>query len=434
MANDLRIGIAGLGTVGAGIIQMLARHRDTIAQKAGRRITVAAINAKNKAKDRGFDLSSYTWVDDPHEIGIMEDVDVVVEVIGGEDGVAASLIETAIRNGKHVVTANKALLAKRGYDLADLAEAHGVCLNYEAAVAGGIPIIKALREGFAGNSIDAVYGILNGTSNYILTEMRQSGRGFNDVLREAQDKGYAEADPSFDIDGVDAAHKLSILTSLAFGIRTDFDAMDIAGIRHITSEDIQFASELGYRIKLLGIARRVGDKIAQSLEPCLVPTDSPMGSVEGVYNAVLTEGDFVGTSLLEGRGAGAGPTASAVVADLIDIARGLHLPTYGVKVAQLKPAKLAGADEIVNEQYLRLVAIDQPGVIADVSAILRDHYISIESLLQRGRAPGQPVSVIITTHECSQAAIRAAAAKIAGLSTIMAPPTILRIEQFGAKA
>lgn len=430
MSGDLRIAIAGLGTVGGGVVKLLQAHGDEIAKKAGRRITIVAVNAKDKHKKRLIDISKYKWVDDPHELGIMEGVDVVVENIGGEGGVAASLIETAIRNGKHVVTANKALLAKRGYELAQLAEDHGVSLNYEAAVAGGIPIIKALREGFAGNSIEAIYGILNGTSNYILTEMRLSGRNFGEVLLEAQDKGYAEADPTFDIDGIDAAHKLSILTALAFGVKSDFSQMDVSGIRHITTQDIAFAGELGYRIKLLGSARRIGDKIAQSLEPCLVPTDSPMGSVEGVYNAVFAEGDFVGKVALEGRGAGEGPTASAVLSDLIDLARGTQFPVFGVKVNELRPVQKASDEEVLNEQYLHLIAIDQPGVIADVSAILRDYKISIESLLQRGRAPGQPVSVIITTHECSRAAIHAAAKKIAGISAITAPPTILRIEQF----
>ncbi len=428
--GDLRIGIAGLGTVGLGVVKILQSHGDEIARKAGRRITIAAINAKDKSKKRSADVSKYQWVDDPHQLGVMENVDVVVETIGGEGGVAASLIETALRNGKHVVTANKALLAKRGYEFAEIAEGQGVSLNFEATVAGGIPIIKALREGFAGNEINSLYGILNGTSNYILSEMRTSGRDFADVLKEAQAKGYAEADPSFDIDGVDAAHKLSILTALAFGVRSDFSSMDITGIRHITAQDIAFAKELGYRIKLLGIVHRIGDKISQSLEPCLVPAESPMGTVEGVYNAVFIEGDFVGKAVLEGRGAGEGPSASAVVSDLIDLARGTHLPTFGVPVGNLASCKNASAEEIINEQYLHIIAIDQPGVIAEVSAILRDFNISIESLLQRGRAPGQPVSVIITTHECSRSAIRAAAKKIGGISTITAPPTILRIEQF----
>ncbi len=434
MAGTLRIGIAGLGTVGGGVIKMLEAHGDEIARKAGRHIEVAAVNARDKFKQRSVDISKYHWVKDPHEIGMMDGIDVVVETIGGEKGVAASVIETAIRNGKHVVTANKALLAARGYELAALAEEHGVTLNFEAAVAGGIPIIKALREGFAGNRIESVYGILNGTSNYILTEMRNSGRNFGEVLLEAQDKGYAEADPTFDIDGIDAAHKLSILTALAFGVKADFDKIDISGIRNITTQDIDFARELGYRIKLLGIARREGAAIAQSLEPCLVPTDSPMGSVEGVYNAVFVEGDFVGQALLEGRGAGEGPTASAVLSDLIDLARGSHFPAFGVPVEALKPHNPVSPEDIINEQYMHLVVLDQPGVIADVAAILRDFNISIEAMLQRGRAPGQNVSVVITTHDCSKAAIAAAAQKIAGLEAVNAPPTVLRIEQFRSRA
>lgn len=430
MAAALRIGIAGLGTVGIGVIKIIEAHGEAIARRSGRPIVIAAISAKDKSKNRNVDLSSYHWVDNPLELGVMDNIDVVVELIGGEGGAAKALVETAIRNGKNVVTANKALLARHGFELAQLAEEHGVTLSYEASVAGGIPIIKSLREGFAGNRIEAIYGILNGTCNYILSEMRTTGRDFEDVLKEAQAKGYAEADPATDVDGIDAGHKLSILTSLAFGVRSDFGKLDITGIRRISARDIEFAHELGYRIKLLGIARRLGDKISQSLEPCLVPIESPMGNVEGVFNAVFVEGDFVDKALLEGRGAGEGPTASAVLSDLVDLARGYSLPTFGVPVSQLKPADIAGPEEIVSEQYIHLVVLDQPGVIADVAAILRDYDISIETMLQRGRSPGQPVSVVITTHDCSRAAIRTAAGKIAELPSVTAPPTVLRIEPF----
>lgn len=429
MTKPLRVGLAGLGTVGIGVLRILETHADKIINSTGRSIEVAGIHARDKGKDRGHELSAYRWFDTAVEMASSSEIDVVIEVIGGDSGVAKDLIEASLSSGKHVVTANKALLAKHGVALAELAEANNVSLNYESAVAGGIPIIKSLREGFAANGIEAVYGILNGTCNYILSEMRTTGRDFFDVLFEAQEKGYAEADPTFDVDGIDAAHKLSILTTLAFGVKSDFVNLDITGIRHIGADDIVYAGQLGYKIKLLGIARRVGNKIAQSLEPCLVPSESAMGAVEGVYNAVHLEGDFVGKAVLEGRGAGQGPTASAVLSDLIDIARGVKMPTFGVSASSLATMTSAGAEDIVSEQYLHLRAIDKPGVIADVSAVLRDYNISIESLLQRGRDPGQPVSVIIVTHECSRAAIRAAVAKIAALAAMVAAPTVLRIER-----
>ena len=430
MASNLRIGIAGLGTVGAGVVKILQSHGADIARRAGQDIVITAVHARNAKKDRGVDLSAYGWEKDIAALATRDDVDVVVELIGGEDGDAKALVENSLKNKKHVVTANKALLAKHGLALAKLAEDNGVSLNFEASVAGGIPIIKALREGFAGNKIEGIYGILNGTCNYILTELRETGRDFGDVLKEAQEKGYAEADPTFDVDGIDAAHKLTILSALAFGVKPDFANIDITGIRKITANDIEFAKELGCRIKLLGIARDIGGRIAQSLEPCLVPIDAPMGTVEGVFNAVFVEGDFVDGAMLEGRGAGQGPTASAVVADLIDLARGYYLPAFGLPVSQLKDAQWAGAKDIVSGQYINLTVTDQPGVIADVSAILRDFGISIESMIQRGRDPGQPVSVVITTHECSREAIRAASAKIAALKSVAAPPTVLRIERF----
>lgn len=430
MASNLRIGIAGLGTVGAGVVKILQSHGADIARRAGQGIVITAVHARDAKKDRGVDLSAYGWEKDIAALATRDDVDVVAELIGGDDGDAKALVENSLKNKKHVVTANKALLAKHGLALAKLAEDNGVSLNFEASVAGGIPIIKALREGFAGNKIEGIYGILNGTCNYILTEMRETGRDFGDVLKEAQEKGYAEADPTFDVDGIDAAHKLTILSALAFGVKPDFANIDITGIRKITANDIEFAKELGCRIKLLGIARDIGGRIAQSLEPCLVPIDAPMGTVEGVFNAVFVEGDFVDRAMLEGRGAGQGPTASAVVADLIDLARGYYLPAFGLPVSQLKDAQWAGAKDIVSGQYINLTVTDQPGVIADVSAILRDFGISIESMIQRGRDPGQPVSVVITTHECSREAIRAASAKIAALKSVAAPPTVLRIERF----
>ncbi|MBF0394954.1 MAG: homoserine dehydrogenase, partial [Alphaproteobacteria bacterium] len=336
MSKPLKIAIAGLGTVGAGTVRLLREQADLIERRAGRPIVVTAVSARDKGRDRGVSLDGMAWFDDAATMAAQADAEVVVELIGGADGTARQVCETAIGRGRHVVTANKALLAHRGTELAAAAEERGVVLAYEAAVAGGIPIIKALREGLAGNRLRQVVGILNGTCNYILTTMRETGRDFGAVLAEAQALGYAEADPSFDIDGVDAAHKLAILTSVAFGCPVNFAGIHIEGIRHVSALDIQFAEELGYRIKLLGIARRTEAGIEQRVHPCMVPMSSPIAHVEGVFNAVVAEGDFVGRSFYEGRGAGAGPTASAVAADLIDIAAGRRGPTFGVPASRLE--------------------------------------------------------------------------------------------------
>ena len=427
MANELKIAVVGLGTVGAGLIRLLQTHGDEIAKRAGRAIKIVAVHAKDKKKDRGVDISAYEWVDDAQSLCNRADVDVVVELVGGDSGLAKDLIEKSIMAKKNVVTANKSLLAKHGLALAGLAESNGVDLRYEAAVAGGIPIIKSVREGFSGNAISSVYGILNGTCNYILTEMRQTGRDFGDVLKEAQAKGYAEADPTFDVDGIDAAHKLSILAALCFGTQIAFDKIDITGIRGVSANDIRYAEELGCRIKLVGIGRKTDKGIEQSVEPCLVPASSALGSVEGVFNAVFVEGDFIDRAMLEGRGAGAGPTASAVVSDLVDIARGFTTPVMGVPVAALKPCTPMAVSDVVSEHYVHLVVKDEAGVIADVTAILRDEGISIETMIQRGRDPGQPVSVVITTHAASRAGMRKAAEKIHALGSVLAPPTVFRV-------
>lgn len=429
MSDPFRIGIAGLGTVGAGLVNLLSANADLLRERTGRAIEIVCVNARSRSKDRGVDLSAYEWVDDPLAMATDPRLDAVVELIGGAEGVAYDLVTAALKNGKHVVTANKALLAHHGLALAALAEEQGMSLQYEAAVAGGIPIIKSLREGLAGNTLTQVYGILNGTCNYILTEMRLTGRSFEDVLAEAQAKGYAEADPSFDVDGVDAAHKLCILTALAFGVQPAFSSLDIQGIRSITADDIAYAGELGYRIKLLGIARCDQNKVSQSVEPCLVSQDSPLGNVEGVFNAVYAKGDFVGPIMAEGRGAGAGPTASAVAADIADLMRGLQVPTFGIPSTALKKGTPASDADHIGSYYLHLKVIDQPGVIADLSAILRDHMISIEALLQRGRDPGQAVSIVIVTHEIDKAAMRRALAEIGALQCVAAQPVCLCIEQ-----
>ncbi|HEY8189330.1 MAG TPA: homoserine dehydrogenase, partial [Micavibrio sp.] len=358
-------------------------------------------------------------------------LDAIVELIGGPEGTARRLVEQSLKAGKTVITANKALLAEHGPSLAELSDRSGTGLMYEASVAGGIPIIKALREGLVGNRIRAVHGILNGTCNYILTEMRETGQPFDAVLKRAQEKGYAESDPALDVDGIDAAHKLSILTGLAFGVKPAFSKMLIHGIRHITAADIGHATDLGYRIKLLGTAMQMEDgTIIQVMEPCLVPQDSLMGAIEGVYNAVSIKGDFVGTSFLVGRGAGEGATASAIVSDLADCARGVRIPVYGIPSRDLKEAQWGGIGDLRRHFYIHLSVIDKPGILADVSAILRDHQISVEAVLQRSRNPDQPVSIVLTTHDARQSDVALACDMIAGLKLVVEKPTIMRIERF----
>lgn len=424
-SKPLKIGLAGLGTVGTGVITILNQHRDSLIQKCGRSLQITVVSARNKGKDRGVDLSKYKWVDTPEQLA-QEDVDVVVELMGGAEGSAKNLVEASLKSGKSVVTANKALLAHHGVSLAKLTspQAH---LYFEAAVAGGIPIIKMLREGLAANDLTSVLGILNGTCNYILTTMEKTGRDFADVLSEAQAKGYAEADPTFDIDGMDTGHKLCLLASLAFGIAPDLDNLPVSGIRRIKATDIDYAKEFGYRIKLLGIAQKHknGD-VEQGVEACLVPISKSLAGVDGVFNAVNVIGDHVGSCLIEGRGAGAGPTASAVVADLMDCARGHHVSPFSVPLENLAKPKWRNPRDSEGEFYLRLNVLDQPGVIADVAAILRDHKISIEGLIQRGRDPGQPVAVIMTTHTTKRGDIEDACTKIGSLKSVQDQPVILR--------
>ena len=428
MSQPLRIGVAGLGTVGAGVLRLLAGHGDLLERRCGRRLQVAAVSARDKTKDRGVSLDGIRWLDDPMAMAGDDGVDVVVELIGGSEGVAKNLCEAVIANGKHLVTANKALLAHHGTALALAAEGAGVTLGFEAAVAGGIPIVKTLREALAGNGIGRVYGILNGTCNYILSAMRDSGREFDDILAETQELGYAEADPSLDIDGVDTAHKVALLASLAFGCQVDFGSIHIEGIRHVTPMDIRFAEELGYRIKLLGIATVTDGELEQRVHPCMVPGTAPIATVEGALNAVVADGDFIGTLMQEGLGSGAGPTASAVLSDLVDIARGRVVPTFSVPARELGKIPARPMDRHRGAYYIRLMVVDRPGVFADVAAVLRDHDVSMEAVLQRARDPGEAVPVVIILHETQEREMMRALDEIGALEAVIEPPCMIRIE------
>lgn len=426
----LRIAIAGLGTVGGGIARLLDQRRQALTERAGRPLQLVAVSARDRRKDRGLPLDGVAWFDDPVALASAPGIDVVVELMGGSEGPARTLVEKSLSAGRPVISANKALIAHHGAALARLAEQGGTTLAYEAAVAGGIPIIKMLREGLVGNEVKRIYGILNGTCNYILTTMRESGREFADVLADAQKLGYAEADPAFDVDGIDAAHKLAILAALAFGSEVDFEHVHVEGIRHVGAQDIAYAEELGLRVKLIGMAQLVDGELEQRVGPCLVPLEAPIATVEGVFNAVVAEGDFVGTVMAEGRGAGAGPTASAVAADLVDLARGRALPPFALSAGQLRRRPARSLEARRGAYYLRLMVVDRPGVIADVAAALRDEDISMESMIQRGRAPGEVVSVVMSTHDTTEAAMRRALARIKRLQAVVAEPRPIRIESF----
>ena len=430
MTEIVRVGVAGLGVVGAATVKLLRQHSHLLRLRSKKNIKVTAVSARDSLKNRGFSMEGLKWYDDPTALAKDENIDVVVEAIGGASGVAKDLVELAIINGKHVVTANKALIAQSGDSLAQKAEQAGVTLAFEAAVAGGVPIIKALREGLSAYDIDGVYGILNGTCNYILTAMRESGREFDNVLEEAQELGYAETDPSFDVDGIDTAHKLAILSSIAFGMKIDFDAVFVEGIRHITSLDIEFAEELGYRIKLLGITRQTDAGVEQRVHPCMVPLDAPIAHIEDVFNAIVVHGDHVGATMYEGRGAGAGPTSSAVVADIIDISQGRIIPSFGLTVDNLQTLNSVNMTDRVASYYVRFTVIDRPGVFAEIASALRDNNVSMEKIIQRGRAPGEPVRVVLTTHETKEEAILATIETIDQSDMVVEPTRMIRIEPF----
>jgi len=422
----LRLGIAGLGTVGAGVLKIVRRHGALLAARAGRPVEVVAVSARSRDKDRGVPIAAYAWEDDPVALARRDDVDVLVELMGGTDGPAKAATEAAIAAGKDVVTANKAMLAVHGHALAGAAEAGGRVIRFEAAVAGGIPVVKALTEGLAGNEITRVLGVMNGTCNYILTRMEDARLPYETVFEEAAKLGYLEADPTLDVGGIDAAHKLALLAAIAFGTQVDFDAVAIEGIERVTIEDIEQAADMGYRVKLLGVAEMTGRGLETRMTPCLVPVTSPLGQLEAATNMVVLEGDAVGRIVLRGAGAGEGPTASAVMADVIDIARGTRVSTFGRPAAGLAAATPAQT-ATPAPYYLRLELKDRPGALARVAAVLGDAGISIDRMRQYGHED-TAAPVLIVTHKTGRDAVDQAIAALPATGVVLAAPVALRIE------
>ena len=433
--RPINVGLLGLGTVGAGTIEVLRRNREEISRRAGREIRITHAAARDINKHRSVSLEGITLVNDAWEIVGHPDIDIVCELIGG-DTTTKALVLKAIENGKHVVTANKVLLAQHGNEIFAAAQRKKVMVAFEAAVAGGVPIIKALREGLTANRIEWIAGIINGTSNFILSEMRARGASFETVLKEAQAKGYAEADPTFDIEGIDAAHKLTILSAIAFGVPVQFDKAYTEGISTLTDKDIKYAEQLGYRIKLLGITKHVAAGIELRVHPALIPEKRLIANVEGVMNAILVKGDAVGATLYYGRGAGAEATASAVVADLVDVTRMLtadpeqRVPHLAFQPDQLHDTPILSMGQVETAYYLRLSAYDRPGVMADVTRILADNAISIDAMLQKEAEEGQDVvDVIILTHLCLEANANKAIAKIEALDSMASKVVRIRLEE-----
>ena len=427
MTAPLRLGLAGLGTVGIGVVKIVQRHADLIAARSGRPVQITAVSARDRSKPRDADLSAYAWESDPVALARRDDVDVFVEVMGGSDGPAKHATEAAIAAGKDVVSANKALLALHGQALAEAAEAKGLVIRFEAAVAGGIPAIKALTEGLAGNRIKRVMGVMNGTCNYILTRMESAGLPYEVVFEEARALGYLEADPNLDVGGIDAGHKLSLLAAIAFGTKVSFDAVELEGIGKISIEDIRHAADLGFRIKLLGVAQVTGRGLEQRMTPCLVPADSPLGQLQGGTNMVVLEGDSVGQIVLRGAGAGEGPTASAVMADVIDIARGSRLSTFG-QPAHTLATPIPAAAATPAPHYLRMTLLDKPGALAKIATALGDAGISIDRMRQYGHL-GAHAPVLIVTHKAAPQDIAHAITRFAATGVLVGEPVAIRIEE-----
>ena len=438
MNQPLRVGVAGLGTVGASTVRLLETRSNGFGLSTNRSIRVTALSAQTKGKDRGFDESAYAWFDKPEKLASDDLIDVFVELIGGDEGPALDSVRAALRAGKHVVTANKALIAKHGLALAKLAEENQVQLSFEAAVAGGIPVVKTLREALVGNDIDHVYGIMNGTCNYILTRMREDRIGFAECLADAQVLGYAEADPTFDVEGFDTAHKLAILTSLAFGTEIDADSVYVEGITSITLADIDAADELGYKIKLLGIAQRTESGIEQRVHPTMIPKDAAIAQTDGVLNGVAIDGDFIGQVVLVGPGAGGDATASAVAGDLADIARGTRVAAFGKPLKELVPYKRAGMRRHEGGYYIRFSVFDRAGAFAKIAVCMAEKGISLESIVQRkpvhksnvgaaGRV-SDPQPVILITYETTESAVKEAIKAVEDAGVIATKPQIIRIE------
>ncbi len=435
MADALKIGIAGLGTVGASLVRILQQRSNELAVSCGRAIQITAVSARDRSKDRGVDLSGITWFDDPVEMAEKGDIDVLVELVGGAEGTADKSVRAALARGLHVVTANKALLARHGVELAIMAEEKGLLLNYEAAVAGGIPVIKAMRESLTGNHFSRVYGIMNGTCNYILTRMEKEGLSFEACLKEAQRLGYAEADPTFDIEGNDTAHKLSILTTLAFGSQISADDIYLEGISNISIEDIHAARDLGFRIKLLGVAQRTETGIEQRVHPTMVPLDSVIAQVDGVTNAVALESDILGELLMVGPGAGGNATASAVLGDITDIAKSRpgtqQVPVLGRPAHLLEPYRQAQMRSHEGGYFIRLTVVDRTGVFASIATKMAHNNISLESIVQRSEhsAADAPVTIILVTHATMEDAVRKAVAAIKSEGYLVGEPQVIRIER-----
>jgi homoserine dehydrogenase len=410
-----------------GVVRIVRQQAALLSARTGRDITISAVSARSRDKDRGISLSDYAWETDPVALAKRDDVDLFVELMGGEDGPAKDATEAAIAAGKHVVTANKAMLAMHGQTLAEQAEAAGRALRFEAAVAGGIPVIKVLTEGLAGNGITRVMGVMNGSCNYILTRMETAGLSYQDVFAEADGLGYLEADPQLDVGGIDAAHKLAILSSIAFGTRVDFAGIELEGIERISIEDIRAAADMGFKIKLLGVAQKTGRGLEQRMQPCLVPDTSPLGQLQGGTNMIVLEGDAVEQIVLRGPGAGAGPTASAVMADVCDIARGFSLPVFGQPATTLEAATPA-LSVLPAPYYLRMGLVDKPGALAKVAKALGEAGVSIERMRQYGHADAEAAQVLIVTHKTTRASLNVAVEAMEGTGVLAQAPVALRIE------